>query len=785
MPHSLEDIPQAVLDKVVRTVLCTASADVAALLCRLGPVVHQSAVRVLFDSLTFPDDARVLSSECSIPTSISPIIINSKRYGHVVRTIRVVDAGEFMDNHAPVASWSKRLSSSSEPFRLMDASQFYRILEACPNVSHLSWECVMPPPDGLCEALASYCSALTTFSCNIPYHRLLDTRSLCKWGALSLPLIPTTVTRIDLCRPLSQMGAQAFSALLSILTTTLEELRVDFVWLDDEFCEKIAGLQHLRRLVLSTTGTKLTDRGMVTLMQGCDALEELTLDDVQGRLSRNVWSKPENFPKSLGSFTIVYTESGSHHHSWTADHVQSLHHVLATAPTLTTLAVTRREPLPDRQEAVEEAVALRPIVPQFLEQLSAGHENMRSLTLDFWTCTTDDIKSILNSCPRLETLKLCLDIPFTKLLGLTSAFATLPNLSTLSISVHPRHAPGTPPCPFSSHSASDSAELPVPKKSVLPQLLDHDQMSTQTCLTNNIVDPSMPLLRDVKRFVRKCPRLTLLEWYGKAGRGSWIVTRAPTTSKISMSVSVDYKAPFVPEDAQILMLRRNDADTSKRLIAELGIPPRIGAVWTGELADAMCEDRRREQDDKRRLQDETPGSPITERPGRLKETHKLRIPSLSTSSSSSSDLTLLSTPPKPSPSTPFVDSQMLQTSPVLYENPQPDDRPVILDPAPLSADKRHRRSPSVPLSPSKTSEPTTPGRRFASNNGDTQHHNRGNKSRSGRVREGSHSSNKANGNKVSRVVRDEDSKKGYARGKQLKLPESARDPRTPLPVDSL
>jgi hypothetical protein len=48
-------------------------------------------------------------------------------------------------------------------------------------------------------------------------------------------------------------------------------------------------------------------------------------------------------------------------------------------------------------------------------------------------------------------------------------------------------------------------------KSVLPQLLDFDQMQTQTCLPNdNAGDRSMPLLRDVKRFVRKCLKLSLL-----------------------------------------------------------------------------------------------------------------------------------------------------------------------------------------------------------------------------------------------------------------------------------
>jgi hypothetical protein len=36
-------------------------------------------------------------------------------------------------------------------------------------------------------------------------------------------------------------------------------------------------------------------------------------------------------------------------------------------------------------------------------------------------------------------------------------------------------------------------------------------MQTQTCRVNDVTgDPSMPLMRDFKRFVRKCPKLGLL-----------------------------------------------------------------------------------------------------------------------------------------------------------------------------------------------------------------------------------------------------------------------------------
>lgn len=112
-----------------------------------------------------------------------------------------------------------------------------------------------------------------------------------------------------------------------------------------------------------------------------------------------------------------------------------------------------------------------------------------------------------------KMIKICLNAPVSKLLSLTSSFASLLNLRKLSICVNPIHAPGLPPVPLvpcARSSLPTPTESPVLKaKSVLPQLLDFDQMHTQTCLASSVGDPSMPALREVKRFVRKCPKLDI------------------------------------------------------------------------------------------------------------------------------------------------------------------------------------------------------------------------------------------------------------------------------------
>ena len=105
---------------------------------------------------------------------------------------------------------------------------------------------------------------------------------LAKWDALSLPCL-SGLSSLEISRPLTQAGAHSLSALLTVLAPSLEWLSLDFVWLDDSICEDIAALTRLRKLRLSTGGTKLTDGGIITLMEGCDALQELTLDDVEGK----------------------------------------------------------------------------------------------------------------------------------------------------------------------------------------------------------------------------------------------------------------------------------------------------------------------------------------------------------------------------------------------------------------------------------------------------------------------------------------------------------------------
>ncbi|KAJ7755690.1 hypothetical protein DFH07DRAFT_821455 [Mycena maculata] len=643
MSRPLESLPQTLLDEIVDTALLLAPALRGPFLSSLGSCLHASAVRVLFHTISLQDNARVFTLEESAQSAGAtyPVLSNPARYAPIVKTLVITD---------PVLPGGSG-PLNDDAFRPIDTEQLARLLEICASLETLVWESAFPPPDGLCEMLARNSRLVRVEFVPPPLSRC----SLAKWDAPSLPMLSgIPLTSLRLCR-LSQPGARAFAALLDNLgdESPLESLNIDFVWLDDSLCDKIVDAgRKIRTLTLTTSGTKLSDKGVVSILEGCENLEELVLEEVEGRLSRTLWSKPTSFPPALRILRIVIAEMGPHH-SWATDHLDSLH----TIPlgSLSSLDIIRREAPPSLHygvaiydNPVDDAVALKPIPPAFMDRIKEQKSQMTSLRCDFWSLSIADIKLLLECCPKLERTQFCLDAPFSKLLGLASTFASLPSLHTLSVSVTAVHAPGKPPAPILPSSSNPPTSLPTPtdspvlkSKSVLPQLLDFDQMQTQTCHSETPGDPSIPLLREIKRFVRKCPRLEVIDWYGKHGRGSWLITR-PTTSKVSINVSVEYMAPRIAEDSEVWKaIEREKAveDAVKRGWGGFAEIERAGHVWTGETAEGFAAERLAEKEK------EEPASPV-ERAGKTRESAKrVRMPSVSISSSSgSSDVPIPLTP---------------------------------------------------------------------------------------------------------------------------------------------
>jgi len=106
-----------------------------------------------------------------------------------------------------------------------------------------------------------------------------------KWDGPSLPLLTSLpLSKLHITR-LSLAGSGALLLLLSHLgeDSLLEDVSLDFVWIDGHLCQKLveAG-QRLKCLTIGTSGTKLTDAGLVALFNGCDSLVEFGLVEAQG-----------------------------------------------------------------------------------------------------------------------------------------------------------------------------------------------------------------------------------------------------------------------------------------------------------------------------------------------------------------------------------------------------------------------------------------------------------------------------------------------------------------------
>lgn len=105
-----------------------------------------------------------------------------------------------------------------------------------------------------------------------------------KWNAPSFRFSPgLSLTQLRITR-LSQSGSQALACFLKRLgdESLLEDVSLDLVWFDD-VCEPLvkAG-RRIKKLQLGTSGTKLTDKDIVMIFEGCEALEDFALVEAEG-----------------------------------------------------------------------------------------------------------------------------------------------------------------------------------------------------------------------------------------------------------------------------------------------------------------------------------------------------------------------------------------------------------------------------------------------------------------------------------------------------------------------
>lgn len=178
---------------------------------------------------------------------------------------------------------------------------------------------------------------------------------------------------------------------------------------------------------------------------------------------------------------------------------------------------------------------------------------------------------------------------------MAAAFSSASRLETLEVLIPVEHCPALPPSPsmsvYSHTYGSTPGTSPIMLQKPLPGSLGasdsvpDDRSSPPR--TTSTTDPHVPPLRDIRKFVRRCTVIQELNWYGKNGRGQWIVSRPtiPTTpSKISSNATVEHIPPS-PAIGHGLTAAIWERVRQEEEAARVGWTPalvdRDGAEWVG------------------------------------------------------------------------------------------------------------------------------------------------------------------------------------------------------------
>lgn len=105
-----------------------------------------------------------------------------------------------------------------------------------------------------------------------------------------------------------------------------------------------------------------------------------------------------------------------------------------------------------------------------------------------------------------------------------------------------------------------------------------------------VLDPALPLLRDMKKLFKRCSGLQELEWIG---RGAWVLdtSRSSTPSKtVSLAnVKVDFVPPSGPSEED--WERRRMEEEIVKWKWSPAATDRPGQAWEGETAESLAKDR--------------------------------------------------------------------------------------------------------------------------------------------------------------------------------------------------
>ncbi|GAA5840617.1 hypothetical protein JCM9279_007382 [Rhodotorula babjevae] len=547
----------------------------------------------------------------AVPADYSPLAASTRDDEH-----RNGDGDQHANGHGDDSDDEQHDDDDDVPVPPLDDTAFFLLVSRLSNLTSFTWSSYRLPPDALCLALGQACKSLTAFKLDLvpsPFaHEGLADHGVSgaapgspqqlaatspssppsfmalglggnrhghgyghglahsggapqRWDAPHLSALPHTLVRLAVSH-LSAAGARSLGAALPSFPAleTLEVARTLFV--DDALLAEVgAGARGLKRVVVRDMGgTKLSEQGLQALFDGCEALEVLELDCVEGRFSRTCWQKLAPLPSSLHTLRLVYSEHQPHK-SWAVDHLASLPAILGLdASSLHMLSVTRR-PHPCAlvpgshhlaRYPIEPVVEPRPLGAKAIDALVERDElqqqdvkarEWRVLELDLFSLDAEGLKRVLDGAPHLQRLQILFDSPFRNVLTLAPSIAACASLRHILVSVPPQHTPelapltpaeylaAVPPASMSPSHAPGSP--PAPSSPPLPSSPPRSSAKEPKEDTKHhpvrALDPCLPPTRDWRRFCKKAHSVERVGWIGRGGLGTWTFSAGRAGSSLT------------------------------------------------------------------------------------------------------------------------------------------------------------------------------------------------------------------------------------------------------------
>ncbi|GAA6007291.1 uncharacterized protein JCM10292_003969 [Rhodotorula paludigena] len=600
-PLRLDQQPEPVLDRILALAAALDPAQFPTwLVSARSRALHRSARRVLCSDVRLEDDDSRLvdadadSDDAQTPSSLVRQVVRDDEWAGAVSALSVVrpvvpleeQQPQQYPHFTPFALDEAPSDESSVPVPPLDPAALFLVLARTANLTRFTWCSYRLPPDELCAALGAACKNLARFEFDVapsplaaptaadaahdasaaPGSPSLGSTSpllagstgpataagtSLRWDAPHLSSLPLSLASLRLAH-LSQAGTRALAAALPSFPA-LESLELEkTLFVDDALCAHVgAGARGLKRLVVREMGgTKLSEAGLKEVFEGCEGIEVLELDGVEGRFSRSCWQKLAPLPSSLHTLRLSYSEHAPHK-SWVLDHLASLPSILGSfSSSLHTLSITRR-PHPAALVPGSHHLARYPIEPvvepralpaaaiDAIAEHGEGERAWRVLELDLFALDAAGLKKVLEGAPALQRLKVLFDDSFRNVLALGPSFAACPLLRSFLVSIPPQHTPELAPItpaeyltavPSASFAAAASASPPGSPPSpshtrASPGATNGTSSSTATKEDKHhplrALDALLPPTRDWRRFLKKAHSLERIVWTGRGGLGTW------------------------------------------------------------------------------------------------------------------------------------------------------------------------------------------------------------------------------------------------------------------------